>query len=133
MKSIQKILPYVASTGLVAAMVIPSLAFAQAAPPDAVCLGTYNLCTLVLQIKNIINLILVPLLFAVAFIVFLYGVAVTYIFSNGDAEKVAEGHRLVLWGVIGFAVMVSLWGLVNIVANTFGLGGQDAYDLFPTV
>ncbi len=69
----------------------------------------------------VINTILVPVLFALAFIVFLFGVARKYIFSNGDSGKVAEGHRLILWGLIGFVVMLSLWGLVNIVTNTFGL------------
>lgn len=74
----------------------------------------------------IINGILVPVLFAVAFIVFLYGVARTYIFSVGDEEAVKTGHKLILWGLIGFVVMISLWGLVNVVANTFGLAGAFA-------
>ena len=75
---------------------------------------------------GIINGVLVPVLFAVAFIVFLYGVALKYIFSTGDATKVAEGHKLILWGLVAFVVMLSLWGLVNVVANTFGLQGDYA-------
>ena len=82
-----------------------------------------SICAVASNILYIINNILVPVIFAIAFIVFLYGVASKYIFSHGDAEKVAEGHRLILWGLIGFVVMVSLWGLVNVVANTFGLAG----------
>lgn len=74
----------------------------------------------------IINAVLVPLLFAVAFIMFLYGIADAYIFSHGDATKVAEGHKLVLWGIIAFAIMISVWGLVNVIANTFGLSGYYA-------
>lgn len=77
-------------------------------------------------ILYIINGILVPVLFALAFIVFLYGVAKTYIFSVGDESGVKEGHQLILWGIVGFVVMISLWGLVNVVANTFGLGGSSA-------
>ena len=72
----------------------------------------------------LINTVAVPLLFAVAFIMFLYGVAKAYIFSHGDPDEVKQEHQFVLWGVVGFAVMISLWGLVNIVANTFGLQGQ---------
>jgi hypothetical protein len=68
----------------------------------------------------------VPLLFAIAFIVFLYGIANAYILHPGDEAAVKSGHKLILWGVIGFAVMVSLWGLVNVVASTFGLGGVGA-------
>jgi len=77
-------------------------------------------------IINLINVVLVPLLFAIAFIVFLYGIANAYILHPGDEAAVKSGHKLILWGVIGFAVMVSLWGLVNVVASTFGLGGVGA-------
>ncbi|MDO8231644.1 MAG: hypothetical protein Q7T37_00350 [bacterium] len=76
-----------------------------------------------ITILAIINGVLVPVLFAVSFIVFLYGVAKAYIFSNGDEGAVETGHKIILWGLIGFAAMVSVWGLVNVVVNTFGLGG----------
>lgn len=77
-------------------------------------------------ILYIINGVLVPVLFAVAFIVFLYGIAKSYIFSHGEPEEVQKGHKIILWGLIAFAVMISVWGLVNVVANTFGLSGSYA-------
>lgn len=89
-------------------------------------LCTNSLCSIGQTILYLINSVAVPLLFAIAFIVFLYGVARSYIFSRGDETEVEKGHRLILWGLIGFAVMVSLWGLVNVVANTFGLAGYAA-------
>jgi hypothetical protein len=85
-----------------------------------------SICSFASTILYLINYVLVPLLFAIAFIVFLYGVASTYIFSHGDSGKVSEGHKLILWGIVGFVVMVSLWGLVNVVSNTFGLAGYGA-------
>lgn len=85
-----------------------------------------SICGVAQTIIYIINSVLVPLLFAVAFITFLYGIVKTYIFSHGEAAEVSEGHKLVLWGVIGFVVMISLWGLVNVVAVTFGLAGVSA-------
>ena len=77
-------------------------------------------------ILYLINYILVPVLFAVAFIVFLYGIATSYIFSSGEPAEVEKGHKLILWGIIGFVVMISLWGIVNVVTVTFGLGGSFA-------
>jgi hypothetical protein len=77
------------------------------------------------QVIDIINGILVPVLFAIAFIVFLWGVAKAYIISRGNEAEVKKGHTLILWGLIGFAVMLSIWGLVNIVNDTFGLSGGD--------
>lgn len=77
-------------------------------------------------ILYIINSILVPTLFAISFIVFLYGIYKSYILSHGEAGEVKEGHQVILWGIIGFVAMVSLWGLVNVVAATFGLTGVGA-------
>jgi hypothetical protein len=89
------------------------------------CVGNYIEC-LGTGIINVINGIFVPVLFAIAFIVFLYGIAQAYIFSKGDKTAVEQGHKLVLWGIIAFAIMISVWGLVNVVANTFGLSGYYA-------
>lgn len=87
---------------------------------------TSTICGVGQTILYIINYILVPILFAIAFIVFLYGIAKAYIFSHGEPEEVSKGHKLLLWGIIAFVVMISIWGLVNVVANTFGLYGASA-------
>src|SRR3989344_5554904 len=89
-------------------------------------LCTTSICAVAQNLIYIINGILVPVIFAVAFIVFLYGIARAYIFSGGDPEKVKEGHRLLMWGLIAFVVMISIWVLVNVIANTFGLAGAFA-------
>ncbi len=94
--------------------------------PYATACGTNYFCSLANIIINTINGVLVPLLFAIAFIVFLYGIAKAYIFSGGEPDKVSEGHKLILWGLVAFAVMISVWGLVNIVAYSFGLNGSYA-------
>lgn len=88
--------------------------------------GSSSICGVASTFLYLINNVLVPLLFAVAFIVFLYGIAKAYIFSRGDEEGIASGHRILLWGLVGFVVMISLWGLVNVIANTFGLAGYGA-------
>lgn len=85
-----------------------------------------NLCGLANTFLYLINYVAVPVLFAIAFIVFLYGITKAYILSHGESKEVEEGHKLILWGIIGFVVMVSLWGMVNVVANTFGLTGATA-------
>ena len=72
-------------------------------------------------VLGIINGILVPTLFAVAFIVFLWGIFQFYIFEGQDIEGQRKGHFLMLWGLIGFAVMFSIWGMINIIVATFGL------------
>ena len=90
------------------------------------CFGGAAICNLANTILFIINFVLVPVLFAIAFIVFLWGVFKSYIWSRGEEAEVKKGHQLILWGLIGFAVMISIWGLVNVVASTFGLVGYSA-------
>lgn len=93
--------------------------FASAAPsltPNIGAISPYSSA-----IINVINGILVPVLMAVAFIVFLWGVYNYFILGAADEKKRTDGRQFVLWGVIGFVVLFSLWGLVNIVASTLGL------------
>jgi hypothetical protein len=71
---------------------------------------------------DIINQILVPVLFAVAFIVFIWGAFLTFIWGANSEEVKDKGKNLMLWGLIGFFVMVSVWGLVNILTGTIQFG-----------
>src|SRR3989338_7059297 len=73
-------------------------------------------------IINTINNVLVPVLFALAFIVFLWGAFQTFIVGANNEEVKENGKNLMLWGLIGFFVMVSIWGLVNILTGTVSFG-----------
>ena len=75
-------------------------------------------------IINTINNIVVPVLFAVAFIVFLWGAFKTFILGANSEEVQTNGKNLMLWGLIGFFVMVSIWGLVNILTGTISFGNN---------
>lgn len=72
-------------------------------------------------VTSIINGVLVPLVFAIAFIVFIWGVFQYFILGGSNQEKREEGQKLMLYGLIGFFLMVSVWGLVNILVGTFNL------------
>ena|SRR3989344_1820356 len=83
-------------------------------------------------IINIINNVLVPVLFAIAFIVFLWGAFQTFIMGSNDEEVKTNGKNLMLWGLIGFFVMVSIWGLVNILTGTVSFGNNATPTTVPT-
>ena len=76
-------------------------------------------------IINTINNIIVPVLFAVAFLVFLWGAFTTFILGASDDTAKTKGKDLMLYGLIGFFVMVSVWGLVNILTGTVGFGNNS--------
>lgn len=71
-------------------------------------------------ILRIINGVLVPLIFSLAFLVFLWGVF-TFFFSE-DEEKRKKGRGFALAGIIGFFLMFSIWGITTVLVNTFGFG-----------
>ena len=74
-------------------------------------------------IINTINNVIVPVLFAVAFIVFLWGAFNTFILGANSEDVKDKGKNLMLYGLIGFFVMVSIWGLVNILTGSVNFGG----------
>lgn len=101
------------TSAAIAAFALPLVTLAQAQVRNFGDVGSF--------IINTINNILVPVLFAVAFIVFLWGAFTTFILGANDEEKKGAGKNLMLWGLIGFFIMVSVWGLVNILTGSVGL------------
>lgn len=70
---------------------------------------------------GLINNIAVPVVFALAFIIFIWGVFNFFIAGGSDQEKREKGRQLMLYGLLGFFVMVSVWGLVNILVGSVQL------------
>ena len=75
---------------------------------------------LVYYARCTINNSLIPLLFAVALLIFIWGV-VKFLIVNADEEaKRSQGKQFIIWGLIGLTVMVAVWGLVRIVGGSLG-------------
>lgn len=66
---------------------------------------------------------IIPLLFILATVVFLYGV-VKYVLANGDEKQLASGRSFMIYGLIGLFVMVAMWGIVTAAVNSF-FGGNS--------
>ena len=74
------------------------------------------------QFKNTLNTVIV-IIFALATVVFGWGI-VQYISAGGNDEKLKAGRQHMLWGIIGMAVMMAVWGLAKILANYLGANDQ---------
>lgn len=108
----------------------PVVALAQVTTnPTAFTCNNDNLWGLLCKIGNLLNAI-VPVLIALGVVFFVWGV-ITYVISS-DEEAKAKGRTNMIYGIIGLAVIVGLWGLVRIVGNTFGLNNNINITL-PTV
>jgi len=69
-------------------------------------------------IDAIVNPI-VGLMFGVALVLFLVGV-VQFIQGADSPDKRSTGARHMVWGVVGLFIMVSVFGIMNIVCTTIG-------------
>jgi hypothetical protein len=62
----------------------------------------------------------IALLSAVAFFVFLWGVA-EYVFNAANDQARQQGVKHITYGIIGLVVMISAFAILSIAAATFGL------------
>jgi phosphotransferase system glucose/maltose/N-acetylglucosamine-specific IIC component len=75
------------------------------------------------KIKTEIVVPVIGLLFALALLYFLWGV-VSYILNVNNATKKQEGQRHILWGIVGLAIMLSAFGIVNFVFNSVDIAEE---------
>ncbi len=94
---------------------------------DITNLGTFLNCGI-----SFIDSIVVPIVFALAFVVFIVGIYRYFILGGSNEEKRKEGQQLLLWGLIGFVIMLSVWGLINVINGTLGLSSavRPQYPVF---
>jgi uncharacterized membrane protein YqjE len=72
---------------------------------------------LVEEIIKIINLI-IPAIFAIIFVYFVWKVIDAWIINAGDEKKRAEGKQYAMIAVLVFVLMVSAWGIVAMVKSS---------------
>ena len=122
----KKILSAISLSGVLYYL-LPAVAFAQTSNP-----GNFTtLTTFGSRIITFVNGTVVPLIFALAFLVFIWGVFKYFILGGADEGKREEGKNLLLYSIIGFLLMVSLWGIVNLVSNGFGFANERVDTLLP--
>ena len=100
------------------------------APDLAPLTGTSSTCSLagdpkfqdvLCYITGLINNSVIPLIFAVATVAFVWGVVQFFIINADEEKKRAQGKQFMIWGIVALAVMLAVWGLVGILGSTFGI------------
>ena len=81
--------------------------------------GISGLYALLAQVSDFITR-LIPFVIGLTVLIFLWGIF-KLVFSAKDSEARAEARGYIIWGIIALAVMVSVWGLVNLLTSTFSL------------
>ena len=75
--------------------------------------------SLIRILQNVVD-VAIPFIIGLAVLVFLYGLF-QFVTAAGDEEARANAKNLIIWSVIAIFVMVSVWGLVNILRGTLNL------------
>ncbi len=74
---------------------------------------------LLAQASDLINR-LIPFIIALTVLIFLWGIF-KFVIAGGDGEARKEAQGYIIWGVVALFVMVSVWGLVNILVRSVNL------------
>jgi len=62
--------------------------------------------------------ILIPALFAIVFVYFVWKMIDAWILNAGDETKQTEGKQYLVSAIIAFVVMISAWGIVALIGRS---------------
>lgn len=96
--------------GILSVLVLPVITFAETKDLKYIA----KLATDYMQIA-------ITLILSLAILMFVYNVYKYFISGSDDVSAKKDAGLYVMWSVIGFFVILSFWGLVNILIKSFNL------------
>jgi ABC-type phosphate transport system permease subunit len=76
--------------------------------------------TIISRIGTYIINPLLLVMFSFGFVVFMYGL-LEFMWSANKGENTNTGKSHMLWGTVGMVIMVSVYGIIALLDNTFNL------------
>ncbi len=127
---------FVPLLALIALVIVPHLAFAQSV---SACTGKGGLGAsdgiigIICSLVSILN-VLMPALILFATVWFIIGVVQYMMAKDEEAQKTSRSKMI--HGIIALFVILSFWGLVKVLQETFGFSKSDNTvnsDVLPTI
>lgn len=72
-------------------------------------------------IIGVLSTVVIPVIFTLAFAVFIWGVVSHFFLGGSDEGKRAEGRQFIIWGILGMVMLFAVWGFVKILLSTLGI------------
>lgn len=114
-----------AGATFVASFLAPLTVSAQPAGDSNVDLAYFE--DLVGGIQGIADL-LIPLVVSLGLLFFFWGLAV-FILNAGDPEARGKGVSIMIWGIVALTVMLSIWGIIELISEIFGIEDIGSVDV----
>lgn len=113
------------SLSTTALLALPAVINAQnnVFPPDGGGFGD-----LLSNILEFTNEVLIPFIIGIGFLVFVYGMFKYFIAGGQNEDKQKEGKDLMIYATLGFVLIVVFWGIINLLASSTGLEGEQLRD-----
>lgn len=79
-----------------------------------------NLDQALLKINYYIINPAIRILFALAFLIFVWGI-IEYTLKKDSVDAKGQGRQHIMWGLVGLAIMTSVFFIIRIITTTLGL------------
>jgi len=86
---------------------LPMVAFAETATPST---------WLTTILSKILTMVLWPIFLAVVVGMFIY-IGILYLIAHGDAAKIKEANKAVIWAMVGIIVAIVAFSIVGLISN----------------
>jgi len=111
------------SSGVIA--LLPVIASAEVAATPIIPADGGPFGTLLRNIIEFANGVLIPFILGIGFLVFVWGMFRYFIVGGANDEAKESGKSLMVYATLGFVFIIIFWGIVNLVAQSTGLGGES--------
>ncbi len=84
--------------------------------------GSATLQTILGDIYGAFDTYIIPFLITIAFIAFLINIIRYFIWKSDSEDGRESARRYLIWSLIGFVIIVAMWGIINLIILFFGFG-----------
>jgi uncharacterized membrane protein YidH (DUF202 family) len=117
-------------SGSALALFAPVFAMAQGIA-DGATAGRFQ--ALLTNILAFTNSVLIPFIIGIGFLVFVWGMFKYFIVGGANDEAKESGKSLMIYATLGFILIIVFWGIVNLLATSTGLEGENINTLVPVI
>jgi len=117
-------------SGSALALFAPVFAMAQGIADGATAGRFQQLLTNILAFTNSV---LIPFIIGIGFLVFVWGMFKYFIVGGANDEAKESGKSLMIYATLGFILIIVFWGIVNLLATSTGLEGENINTLVPVI